>query len=196
MMDIVKIKADVYQLEQQGKRLPVFQYLKDEWGKEAPSEALTVMTMQQMVNYMDYLQSSSVTSVPREAGNEYDLYHDFLLDAISWGLKEHRSGKMFLWQMCFYVDAWITYDFILGRDITECNAEQWKRTLFEEAKRIYPNSLIFDFIPHVQQGDYPWLHNLPESARKQIRAEIAEWNLQKNSADQALQWKIDSKLSM
>lgn len=28
-MDIIKIKAEVYQLEQQGKRLPILHYLRD-----------------------------------------------------------------------------------------------------------------------------------------------------------------------
>lgn len=37
-MDIIKIKAEVYQLEQQGKRLPILHYLQDVWQQEPQSE--------------------------------------------------------------------------------------------------------------------------------------------------------------
>jgi len=43
MLDILAIKADVYQLERQGKRLPVYRYLREVWQKEPPSEGLTVL---------------------------------------------------------------------------------------------------------------------------------------------------------
>ena len=43
MLDILAIKADVYQLERQGKRLPGYRYLREVWQKEAPSEGLTVL---------------------------------------------------------------------------------------------------------------------------------------------------------
>lgn len=41
MLDILAIKADVYQLERQGKHLPVYRYLREVWQKEPPSEGLT-----------------------------------------------------------------------------------------------------------------------------------------------------------
>ena len=52
MLDILAIKADVYQLERQGKRLPVYRYLREVWQKEPPSEGLTVRALQQMVDYV------------------------------------------------------------------------------------------------------------------------------------------------
>lgn len=80
MLDILAIKADVYQLERQGKRLPVYRYLREVWQKEPPSEGLTVLALQQMVDYVDDL---TVLGEPWEAENEYDLYQEFLLDVIS-----------------------------------------------------------------------------------------------------------------
>lgn len=52
-MDIIKIKAEVYQLEQQGKRLPILHYLQDVWQQEPQSEGLTVLALRQMVAYAD-----------------------------------------------------------------------------------------------------------------------------------------------
>ena len=34
MLDILAIKADVYQLERQGKRLPGYRYLREVWQKK------------------------------------------------------------------------------------------------------------------------------------------------------------------
>ena len=47
-MDIIKIKAEVYQLEQQGKRLPILHYLQDVWQQEPQSEGLTVLALRQI----------------------------------------------------------------------------------------------------------------------------------------------------
>lgn len=52
-MDIIKIKAEVYQLEQHGKRLPILHYLQDVWQQEPQSEGLTVLALRQMVAYAD-----------------------------------------------------------------------------------------------------------------------------------------------
>ena len=87
-MDIIKIKAEVYQLEQQGKRLLILHYLQDVW----------------------------------EAKNEYSLYKALLLDIISSGLKNYRTSKQFLWQMCFYLNPEYTYYYMYGREITDDNA--------------------------------------------------------------------------
>lgn len=39
MLDILAIKADVYQLERQGKHLPVYRLiLREVWQKETPSK--------------------------------------------------------------------------------------------------------------------------------------------------------------
>lgn len=93
MLDILAIKADVYQLERQGKRLPVYRYLREVWQKEPPSEGLTVLALQQMVDYVEYVDDLTVLGEPWEAENEYDLYQDFLLDVISWGLQKYRTKK-------------------------------------------------------------------------------------------------------
>lgn len=81
MLDILAIKADVYQLERQGKRLTVYRYLREVWQKEPPSEGLTVLALQQMVDYVEYVDDLTVLGEPWEAENEYDLYQDFLLES-------------------------------------------------------------------------------------------------------------------
>ena len=83
MLDILAIKANVYQLERQGKRLPVYRYLREVWQKEPPSEGLTVLALQQMVDYVEYVDDLTVLGEPWEAENEYDLYQDFLLDPLA-----------------------------------------------------------------------------------------------------------------
>lgn len=93
MLDILAIKADVYQLERQGKRLPVYRYLREVWQKEPPSEGLTVLALQQMVDYVEYVDDLTVLGEPWEAENEYDLYQDFLLDVISWGAAKVSHEK-------------------------------------------------------------------------------------------------------
>ena len=99
-MDIIKIKAEVYRLEQKGKRLPILHYLQDVWQQEPPSEDLTVLALRQMVAYADTVVQFLENSPRWEAKNEYSLYKAFLLDIISWGLKKYRTSKQFLWQMC------------------------------------------------------------------------------------------------
>lgn len=121
-MDIIKIKAEVYQLEQQGKRLPILHYLQDVWQQEPQSEGLTVLALRQMVAYADTVVQFSENSPLWEAKNEYSLYKAFLLDIISWGLKNYRTSKQFLWQMCFYLNPEYTYYYMYGREITDDNA--------------------------------------------------------------------------
>lgn len=87
-MDIIKIKAEVYQLEQQGKRLLILHYLQDVWQQEPQSEGLTVLALRQMVAYADTVVQFSENSPLWEAKNEYSLYKAFLLDIISWGAEK------------------------------------------------------------------------------------------------------------
>ena len=151
-----------------------------------------MLALQQMVDYVDDL---TVLGEPWEAENEYDLYQDFLLDVISWGLQKYRTKKRFLWQICYYVNAWATFYYIFGREITQENVEQWKKTLFKEAKERYPDSMLFEFIPHAAQLDYVWFYRLTDEQRLQIRLEVGEWNLQKNNMDQAVQSYFDDAMT-
>ena len=48
-MDIIKIKAEVCQLEQQGKRLLILHYLHDVLQQEPQSEGLTVLALLQIL---------------------------------------------------------------------------------------------------------------------------------------------------
>lgn len=100
-----------------------------------------------------------------------------------------------MWQICYYVNAWATFYYIFGREITQEDVEQWKKTLFKEAKERYPDSLLFEFIPHAAQLDYVWFYRLTDEQRLQIRLEVGEWNLQKNNMDQAVQSDFDDAMT-
>ena len=154
-----------------------------------------MLALQQMVDYVEYVDDLTVLGEPWEVENEYDLYQDFLLDVISWGLQKYRAKKRLLWQICYYVNAWATFYYIFGREITQDNVEQWKKTLFKEAKERYPDSLLFEFIPHAAQLDYVWFYRLTDEQRLQIRLEVGEWNLQKNNMDQAVQSYFDDAMT-
>lgn len=193
-MDILKIKAEVCQLERQGKRLPILHYLQDVWQQEPPSEDLTVLALRQMVAYADEVVTFSENSPLWEAKNEYSLYKAFLLDIISWGLKKYRTSKQFLWQMCFYLNPEYTYYYMYGREITDDNAVQWKKTLFQEAAQLYPNSLLFKCIDPIECMDHRRLDRFTEEEKEQIRAELAEWNLQANELDHEVVWIFDHYL--
>ena len=52
-MDIVKLKAEIAQYDQQEKRMPVYACLKEAWASDPPSEQLTVLVIAQMLNYLD-----------------------------------------------------------------------------------------------------------------------------------------------
>lgn len=127
MLDILAIKADVYQLERQGKRLPVYRYLREVWQKEPPSEGLTVLALQQMVDYVEYVDDLTVLGEPWEAENEYDLYQDFLLDVISWGLQKYRTKKRFCGRFAIMS--------IRGRHSTISLAEKSRRRMWNSGRK-------------------------------------------------------------
>ena len=56
-----------------------------------------MLALQQMVDYVEYVDDLTVLAEPWEAENEYDLYQDFLLDVISWGAaKVSREKAVFV----------------------------------------------------------------------------------------------------
>ena len=69
-----------------------------------------------------------------------------------------------------------------------------KRFLRKQKER-YPDSLLFEFIPHAAQLDYVWFYRLTDEQRLQIRLEVGEWNLQKNDIDQAVQSYFDDAMT-
>lgn len=81
-----------------------------------------MLALRQMVAYADTVVQFSENSPLWEAKNEYSLYKAFLLDIISWRLKNYRTSKQFLWQMCFYLNPEYTYYYMYGREITDDNA--------------------------------------------------------------------------
>ncbi len=183
MMNIFEIKDHVFQLEQKGKRMPVFAYLKKAWDSDTPSESLTVLVMQQMVDYLDFLESPWGVY---EDENEYYFYLDFLHEAIMHGLEKYKECKMFSWQLCFYLTAWGTYHFIHCEQIPPGSAPQVLHHLLSTAKSLYPNSALYDFIPLLQDCDDSWKSKMSDAAKASIRMEIDEWNLRNNMVDQEL----------
>lgn len=127
MLDIRAIKADVYQLERQGKRLQVYRYLREVWQKEPPSEGLTVLALQQMVDYVEYVDDLTALGEPWEAENEYDLYQDFLLDVISWGLQKYRAKKRFCGRFAIML--------MRGRHSTISLAEKSRRIMWSSGRK-------------------------------------------------------------
>ena len=97
-MDIVKLKAEIAQYDQQEKRMPVYACLKEAWASEPPSEQLTVLVIAQMLNYLEWIDGAYKIVV--EAPDEFSLYWDFETEAATYGFEHYRQGKMFLWEMC------------------------------------------------------------------------------------------------
>lgn len=153
-----------------------------------------MLALRQMVAYADTVVQFSENSPLWEAKNEYSLYKAFLLDIISWGLKNYRTSKQFLWQMCFYLNPEYTYYYMYGREITDDNAVEWKKTLFQEAAQLYPDSLLFKCIDPIECMDHWRLDRFTEEEKAQIRAELAEWNLQENELDHEVVWIFDHYL--
>lgn len=167
---------------------------QDVWQQEPQSEGLTVLALRQMVAYADTVVQFSENSPLWEAKNEYSLYKGFLLDIISWRLKNYRTSKQFLWQMCFYLNPEYTYYYMYGKEITDDNAVEWKKTLFQEAAQLYPDSLLFKCIDPIECMDHRRLDRFTEEEKAQIRAELAEWNLQENELDHEVVWIFDHYL--
>ena len=88
-MDIVKLKAEIAQYDQQEKRMPVYACLKEAWASDPPSEQLTVLVIAQMLNYLEWIDGAYKIVV--EAPDEFSLYWDFLTEAA--GLNTTAKGK-------------------------------------------------------------------------------------------------------
>ena len=81
-----------------------------------------------------------------------------------------------------------------GREITDDNAVEWKKTLFQEAAQLYPDSLLFKCIDPIECMDHRRLDRFTEEEKAQIRVELAEWNLQENELDHEVVWIFDHYL--
>lgn len=185
-MDIVKLKAKIAEYDQQEKRMPVYECLKEAWASEPPSEQLTVLAMAQMLLYVYRLEKVGYFTIVPEAPDEHDLYQAFLTEVMTYGFEHHRKGKMFLWELCRVLELWPMYYF-------KCKyVPEVERPLCDqleaEGKALYPDSQLFDCVTVFDcLGDNAWLlAPLTPAQRQRIREELAEWNLQKNWADQEI----------
>ena len=57
-MDIVKLKAEIAQYDQQEKRMPVYACLKEAWASDPPSEQLTVLVGAQVLCYVEGVEGA------------------------------------------------------------------------------------------------------------------------------------------
>lgn len=141
-MDIVKLKATIAEYDQQEKRMPVYECLKEAWASEPPSEELTVLAMAQMLLYVYRLEKVGYFTIVPEAPDEHDLYQAFLTEVMTYGFEHHRKGKMFLWELCRVLELWPMYYF-------KCKyVPEVERPLCDqleaEGKALYPDSQLFD----------------------------------------------------
>lgn len=63
------------------------------------------------------------------------------------GAAKVSREKAVLWLICYYVNTWATFYYIFGREITQDNVEQWKKTLFEEAKSAILTACCLNLFP-------------------------------------------------
>lgn len=184
-MDIVKLKAEIAQYDQQEKRMPVYECLKEAWASEPPSEQLTVLAMAQMLLYVYRFESPYEMVI--ESPDEYDLYEAFLTEVTTYGFEHHRKGKMFLWEMCRVLDLWPMYYFKC-KYVPDLTGRQVFEQLLAEAKTLYPTSALFDCLTIFDclTDNADLISSLTPVQRQRIREELAEWNLQKNWADQEI----------
>lgn len=184
-MDIVKLKAKIAEYDQQEKRMPVYECLKEAWASEPPSEQLTVLAMAQMLLYVYRFESPYEMVI--ESPDEYDLYEAFLTEVTTYGFEHHRKGKMFLWEMCRVLDLWPMYYFKC-KYVPDLTGRQVFEQLLAEAKTLYPTSALFDCLTIFDclTDNADLISSLTPAQRRRIREELAEWNLQKNWADQEI----------
>ena len=186
-MDIVKLKATIAEYDQQEKRMPVYECLKEAWASEPPSEELTVLAMAQMLLYVYRLEKVGYFTIVPEAPDEHDLYQAFLTEAATYGFEHYRKGKMFLWEMCRVLDLWSMYYFKC-KYVPELTGQQVFEQLLAEAKALYPTSALFDCLTIFDcvTDNAELISSLTPVQRQRIRGELAEWNLQKNWADREI----------
>ena len=184
-MDIVKLKATIAEYDQQEKRMPVYECLKEAWASEPPSEQLTVLAMAQMLLYVYRFESPYEMVI--ESPDEYDLYEAFLTEVTTYGFEHHRKGKMFLWEMCRVLDLWPMYYFKC-KYVPDLTGRQVFEQLLAEAKTLYPTSALFDCLTIFDclTDNADLISSLTPAQRRRIREELAEWNLQKNWADREI----------
>lgn len=184
-MDIVKLKAEIAQYDQQEKRMPVYACLKEAWASDPPSEQLTVLAMAQMLLYVYRFESPYEMVI--ESPDEYDLYEAFLTEVTTYGFEHHRKGKMFLWEMCRVLDLWPMYYFKC-KYVPDLTGRQVFEQLLAEAKALYPTSALFDCLTIFDclTDNADLISSLTPAQKQRIREELAEWNLQKNWADQEI----------
>lgn len=178
---ISSVKQRVYLYEQQGSRLPVYHYLKKLWNTTHRSEDLTVLIMQQMMFYLIELESPWA---PWETEDEHQTYQLFLHEALAYGFEKNIHEKKFMWNLCFFLEASSVYHCIFGDLIPIGSEKRLLKELYADAKKRYPESVMFDIIPLIQGGDPLWRDKISDVAKNVLAAEVSEWNLMTNMVDE------------
>ena len=110
---IVAIKEQVYKLEKEGKRTPVWNLLVKLYEEKPMDSALASLCMRQMVMYLDELEGDPRWG-ERERDNEYEDYYVFLQKILLGYNKYYMDSVEFQWSLCYYLKFIDTYNFILG----------------------------------------------------------------------------------
>ena len=183
---IIEIKRHVYQLEQKGKRLPVYRYLRDLWRDHTDDAELTLLVMQQMIFYLELLEY--VDTIWETEEDEYQAYSDLLQEVLKVGMQQHLGNKHFLWCMCYFLNLIFTYHFIFGELITSQTHERILEDLLALANKLFPDSVLFRVVFYLEEGTGSWQDNYSSDELSVLTAELVEWNLQANMADQEVLW--------
>ncbi len=177
------LKQQIWELEKAGKRVPIYTLLREKWSKETDRSQLALLVIQQMVFFLIDLEGPPI---PIEQEDEYELYHSFLQEALQYGMKHCLHDKMFLWQMCYFLEGDAIYHFLYGETIPVKSADAIKEELFALARRYFPESKLFALIPAIGSIDYAYLQSIGKHDRLMIAEELSQWNLQSNAVDDDL----------
>lgn len=183
MIDIILLKQQISALEKAGKRIPIYTLLREKWSKEADRPQLALLVIQQMVFFLIDLEGPPI---PIEQEDEYELYHSFLQEALQYGMKHCLHDKMFLWQMCYFLEGDATYHFLYGETIPEKSVDAIKEELYALSRRYFPESKLFTLILPIMQIDYLYLQSIGKHDRLMIAEELSQWKLQSNAVDDDL----------
>lgn len=182
--DIVMIKHNVSKLEQEGKRTPVWDYLKNLYQNDKERPDIARLCLHQMMTYLYDLEGDP-TFIKCERKNEYDDYYSFIQQILQ-NRSHYEHDIQFQWELCYYLYCLPIFHFLLGFDITFDNANQLRNSIIEKMKKEKPSCLLFEYIDLIQSFNHEIHLIIPEKELLQIREEIKSWNLQDNSADEEL----------
>ena len=112
-----------------------------------------------------------------------EYYRECFVNALRDGLRSHTHNKYFVWQCCFYLTYSATYYPVYEALEDASGAEKEMERLLQLVKTNFEGSLIFR--PFIEEVDYyDWVPSLNKKDKAAMRAEIVQFHLCENSADE------------